>query len=383
MKRPITAALVLLTAFLVKAQEYKLVWEDDFNTPTLNETQHWTVEVNGNGGGNNEMQYYRRENVTIETHPSGVNCLVLSAKRENFSGKVATSGRLVTHSKVACRYGKIEARIHLPQTANGLWPAFWMMGEDYPTVGWPKCGEIDILEMGHSHGIQTNTQDRYFNGACHWGESWNNGAYPNYAMSATWPTSLQDGFHLFSLVWDETSIKMYVDLDKNPNAQPYYTMNIVGPDVAGNVGRYFHKPFFVLLNLAVGGNFTGITGNSNISKITALPSDGTPVKMWVDYVRIYQKGGPNDLFSGPALSTNVHGMSAPSGIFPNPTKGELHVAASQPINYLAIYSNAGRLLKTIKNPSAPLDVSSLDSGLYLLQLVYLDKSAEVLKFTKL
>ncbi|MFT3740174.1 MAG: family 16 glycosylhydrolase [Breznakibacter sp.] len=383
MKKTIVTGMVLLVTLFCNAQEYTLVWEDDFNSPVLNEMQHWTVEVDGNGSGNNEMQYYRRENVTIEPHPSGANCLVLSAKRENYLGKVATSGRLVTHNKISCRYGKIEARIHLPETANGLWPAFWMMGEDYPTAGWPKCGEIDILEMGNSYGIQTGTQDRYFNGACHWGESWNNGAYPNYAQSATWATSLQDDFHLFTLIWDETSIKMYVDLDKTPNVQPYFVMNIAGQDVAGNVGRYFHKPFFILLNLAVGGNFTGITGNSNINKITALPADGTPIKMWVDYVRIYQKGNSNELYSGPALSTNVSEHGASAGIFPNPTKGELNVAALQPLNHVAIYSNAGRLLKTIHSPSAQLDVSSLDSGLYLLKLVYLDKSTEILKFTKL
>ncbi|MBV5342499.1 1,3--beta-D-glucan 3-glucanohydrolase, partial [bacterium] len=81
---------------IISAQDYKLMWEDNFDNPVLNETKHWTVEVNGDGGGNNEMQYYRRENISIEQHASGVNCLVISAKRENFGGKVVTSGRLVT-----------------------------------------------------------------------------------------------------------------------------------------------------------------------------------------------------------------------------------------------------------------------------------------------
>lgn len=271
------------------------MWEDNFDNPVLNETDHWTVEVNGNGGGNNEMQYYRRENISIEQHPSGVNCLVISAKRENFGGKVVTSGRLVTRENVSAKYGKMEARIKLPLTANGLWPAFWMMGDDYSKVGWPRCGEIDILEMGNVNGISRGTQDKYFNGACHWGENWT-----YYAKDNTAAYSLQDDFHLFTMIWDEVAIKMYLDLDKYPNNAPYFEMKIDGQRVAGQVSHYFHKPFSFLFNLAVGGNFTGITGNSNISKITALPVDGTPVKMYVDYVRIYQKGIAGEEFYGPS-----------------------------------------------------------------------------------
>ena len=272
------------------------MWEDNFDNPILNESQHWTIEVNGDGGGNNEMQYYRRENISIEKHPSGVNCLVISAKRESFGGKLITSGRLVTRGNVSAKYGKIEARIKLPSTANGLWPAFWMMGEDYSSVGWPRCGEIDILEMGNANGISRGTQDKYFNGACHWGENWT-----YYAKDNTAGYSLQDDFHLFTMIWDESNIKMYLDLDKYPNNTSYYEMSIAGQRVAGQVSYYFHKQFGILFNLAVGGNFTGITGNANIAKITALPIDGTPVKMYIDYVRIYQKGVAGEEFHGPSL----------------------------------------------------------------------------------
>src|SRR5690606_33820583 len=92
-----------------------------------------------------------------------------TAKKETFGGKPATSGRINSVGKKYFKHGKVEASIKLPKTANGLWPAFWMMGNDYPTVGWPACGEIDILEMGHSKGITNKTQDRFFNGALHWG----------------------------------------------------------------------------------------------------------------------------------------------------------------------------------------------------------------------
>ncbi len=280
---------------ITSAQNYTLKWEDNFDAPVLNETSHWKVEVNGDGGGNNEMQYYRRENIAIENY-QGVNCLVISAKKESFGGKLVTSGRLTTQTKISAKYGKIEARIKLPPTANGLWPAFWMMGEDISTVGWPRCGETDILEMGSGSGISKSKQDRLFNGACHYGET-----HAYYAQENTAAYSLQDDFHLYTLIWDENFIMMYLDLDKYPNNPPYYLMSIGGVQTIGQQNYYFHKPFFILFNLAVGGSFTGITGNSNVSKITALADNGTPAKMYIDYVRIYQKGDAGEEYHGPTL----------------------------------------------------------------------------------
>lgn len=268
---------------------YKMVWEDTFNDSILDETNKWSVEVNGNGGGNSEIQYYRRENISLGTEPeSKFGCLIITAKKESYSGKTATSGRLTTQNKMNVKYGKIEARIKLPKTANGLWPAFWMLGADISSVGWPKCNEIDILEMGNSNGIKNNSQETYFNGACHWGESWNGGAYPNYAKATTNAYSLQDDFHLYTLIWDETSIKMYLDLDIYPDNSAYYEMAINGQDADNSPSRYFHKPDFIIFNLAVGGNFTQLW---SISKITALNNENNyEAKMYVDFVRVYQKG---------------------------------------------------------------------------------------------
>lgn len=266
---------------------YHLVWQDLFDGEALDESA-WNIEVNGNGGGNNESQYYRRENVSISKEPtSGRSCLTLTARRESFSGKSFTSGRINSMGKKYFTHGKVEAYICLPKTANGLWPAYWMMGNDFSTVGWPRCGEIDILEMGNSQGIKTGTQETYFNGACHWG-FYKNGAYPNYAKSSNAPYSLQDGeFHLYTLIWDEKSIKMYLDLDKYPNVAPYYEMGIEGTDDEWATGLYFHHDHFILFNLAVGGHFTGIVNNPG--GITALPTDGSEAKMYVDFVRVYQK----------------------------------------------------------------------------------------------
>lgn len=273
-----------------QADGYRLVWEDDFNGNSLNEKNNWTVILNGKGGGNKELQYYKRENIRVGTEPvSGENCLIITAKEEKYKFRKFTSGRLTTKDKMSFRYGKVEARIKFPDTANGLWPAFWMLGSDHPETRWPKCGEIDIVEMGNGAGIKNGIQNRYFNGACHWGEAFNRGKYPNYSKALSNPYSLQEDFHLFTMIWDKNAIKMYLDLDKYPDNGPYFEMMIDGQDEAGNPARYFHKPYVLIFNLAVGGNFTEIHSGK---EITAL-SNGA-AKMYVDYVRVYQKGAPEE-----------------------------------------------------------------------------------------
>lgn len=262
---------------------YKLVWIDSFNGDKLDD-KNWTIEVNGNGGGNRELQYYREENVSVGKEPqTGKSCLIITARKEDYKNKKVTSGRLITQGKQEFKHGKIEASIKLPKTGNGLWPAFWLLGADFPKVGWPASGEIDILEMGHINGIKRNTQDRYFNGALHWGK-YVNGGYPNYAKDKTADYGLQDDFHLYTLIWDEKEIKMYLDLDKHPNAEPYFNMNISDTSSDSSAGRYFHKDFFIIFNLAVGGNFPQIW---DINEVTAL-KDGD-AKMYVDFVKVYQK----------------------------------------------------------------------------------------------
>lgn len=292
MIRKIVLLCCLTVSLVIYTQDYKLVWEDNFDGPALDDSK-WNVVENGKGGGNRELQYYRRRNINIDQEPvSGESCLVITAKKERFRFKKATSGRLNTNGKLDFRYGKVEAKIKLPKTGNGLWPAFWMLGSDHKKVGWPKCGEVDILEMGNVNGIKENIQDRFFNGACHWGEAFNHGKYPNYSKASVNSYSLQDGFHLFTMVWDDQYIKMYLDLDKYPENKPYFEMPIQGKNELNDPARYFHKPFFLILNLAVGGNFPE---TRKIKDITALESG--EAKMYVDYVRLYQKSGEKDLLS--------------------------------------------------------------------------------------
>ena len=272
---------------------YVLVWQDLFDGEELNRDR-WNIEVNGSGGGNNELQYYtdRTENVRVGDDGEGNGCLILTARREDYKNKNFTSGRVNSLGKIAFTHGKIEASIKLPKTANGLWPAFWMMGNDYSQVGWPKCGETDIMEMGNADGINKNNQETYFNGACHWGQGWPNASYANASNKAY---SLQDGeFHLFTCIWDENTIKMYVDLDKTPKQNPYFKMDIPqdDPDNEWSAGNYFHKDNFILFNLAVGGNFTGIHEAENITALN--DENGQEASYYINYVKIYQKGLDNE-----------------------------------------------------------------------------------------
>lgn len=344
---------------------YKMVWEDTFNAGTLDETNGWTVEVNGNGGGNSELQYYRRENISVGTEPiSGFGCLIITAKKESFSGKTCTSGRLTTSNKMSFKHGKIEARIKLPKTANGLWPAFWMLGADYPTVGWPKSGEIDMMEMGNVNGINRGTQDRYFSGWFHWGESWNNGSYPNWGKDYTHTTGIQDDFHLFTLIWDDAALKLYFDLDKNPNATPYVEMAINGSKVPGNAAYYFHKKFFVIFNLAIGGNFTQIW---DINKITALnAANNYEAKMYVDFVRVYQKGTSDEEFYSKAKTAVPAAKIAQQySIYSVPSKNFIKIKGESTPANIDVRNMNGQLVASYTNCNE-ISTEKLVSGNYIL-----------------
>ena len=275
---------------------YRLVWQDLFDDGTLN-PQRWNIEVNGDGGGNAELQYYTdsENNVRVGDDGNGNGCLIITARRENYRNKNFTSGRVTSQNRTTFTHGKLEAAIKLPKTANGLWPAFWMMGNDISSVGWPRCGETDIVEMGNVNGIRRGTSDRYFNGACHWGTNWD--AVGDYARDHTWDYSLQDDeFHLYTCIWDQNLISMYLDMDKYPNRDPYYVIDIsrVDPSDGWCAGNYFHKENFILFNLAVGGNFPQIWDAGGITALN--DGNGQQASMYVNYVKIYQKGDSSEFF---------------------------------------------------------------------------------------
>lgn len=264
---------------------YTLRWSDEFDGNSLNKDL-WNIEENGNGGGNQELQYYRKENVAVQDGN-----LVLTARRENYSNKAFTSGRVNSRDKAYFKHGIIQARIKFPKTANGVWPAYWMMGNDYGKVGWPKCGELDILETGNAEGIQNGTQTRHFGGTLHWGTNSGSG-HKQYSQGFLAPEDnpLQnDDYHIITIEWDNDFVQAYYDLAdfsiRSKSKARYFSATIRPSDNAADVGHYFQKPFFFIFNVAVGGNYTGIY---NANGITALPNAGDEAKMFVDWVRVYQ-----------------------------------------------------------------------------------------------
>ena len=262
---------------------YDLVFADEFNGTAL-DTRVWNVELNGNGGGNNELQYYLADNVRVADGN-----LVITARKQNYEGRSFTSGRINTMGKMAFEHGILQASIKLPKTANGLWPAFWLMGNDMDSgTSWPYCGEMDVLEAGGAQGIAAGTQERFFISALHWGP-YVDGGHPMYSSNTTADYSIQDGqFHVFTLEWDEQKIAMYLD----DAADPYFVVNIDEKTQQNSPGNYFHKRFFVLLNMAVGGSIPGIF---DVNGITALNNGDQ--SMSVDYLRVYQKSDQKNYLS--------------------------------------------------------------------------------------
>ena len=226
---------------------YKLVWSDEFNGTSV-DTLNWNFETGGNGWGNNEQEYYQAANATESN-----GYLVITAKKETVGTNGYTSARMTTQNKKQFTYGKIEARIALP-VGQGLWPAFWLLGSDISGVGWPACGETDIME-------HINT-DSLIYGTIHW----DNNGHVQYGGNV--PSSPSD-FHIYAVTWDKTAIRWYIDGVQYKEANIRDNINST---------EEFHKPFFIILNLAVGGNWPG--QNIDDSKM--------PASMYVDYVRLYQ-----------------------------------------------------------------------------------------------
>jgi beta-glucanase (GH16 family) len=238
-------------------KKWNLIWEDDFNGASGSgiDALKWVYDVGGHGWGNNEHQYYTSG--TNNCYIQNGN-LIIEAKKEDFEGKPYTSARIKTKDTFEFQYGKVEMRAKLPY-GQGIWPAFWMLGADIDQVGWPKCGEIDIMEF-----IGKDPQKIY--GTLHG---------PDYSGADAIGNSLslefepKSGYHLYSVEWSENKIEWFVD------GQKYHT---VTTENTGGNPWVFNKKFFLLLNLAVGGNWPG------------YPDDTTvfPQKYFIDYVRVYQ-----------------------------------------------------------------------------------------------
>lgn len=343
MKKLIFLLPVLCLALNAFAQNYQLVWNEDFTDASL-DRDVWNVEVNGDGGGNNELQYYCEEGVSLGVEPTtGKHCLILTATKENYQGKKCTSGRVNTKNKMYYTFGRIDARIKFPRTANGLWPAFWQMGNNYDQVGWPRCGETDIIELGHQNAFSNGTQDRYFNGAMHVGSAWN--TVWSDAQSVTWPYSVEDTFHIVTMIWTPNSIDMYMDKEAHPENGAYFHADLEPNDNADyNRQLVFGKPNFIIANLAVGGNFPGIW---DVNGITAFNSGAQ--MMYIDWIRIYQSDETNQSFVCPSASDPIEPETTQSIVTANGerTNGEklLHNGRLYILRGGHEYSLDGRLIR--------------------------------------
>ena len=233
----------------------QLVWSDEFTGSSIN-AANWGFDLGGGGWGNNELQNYtsRPENARISN-----GMLVIEARRENLGGNAFTSARLKTQGKRSFGVNTwVEARINAPE-GQGVWPAFWMLGNSITTVGWPSCGEIDIME------IQGQNPFRNF-GTIHWADP--GGNHVSFGGIFNSSSSLTAGFHTFAISRTGSSIKWYVDRVQ------YAEANIAG---GINSTSEFQAPFFIILNVAVGGNFVG-----NPDASTVFPQQSQ-----IDWVRVW------------------------------------------------------------------------------------------------
>ncbi len=302
---------------------WNLVWSEEFSGTTLNE-EVWNYEIGfGNAGwGNNELQYYR----------SGTNNLIVAdgkasiiAKEENFGSAEYTSARIQTKEKYDVQYGRIEARIKVPM-GQGIWPAFWMLGSNIDEVGWPRCGEIDIMEHVNN--------EMQIHGTIHWD---NNGHQYQGGSISTDPTQ----YHNYAIEWDADQLRWYLD------GILYYTRNIGAAQYSE-----FHEPFFFIMNVAVGGNWPGSPDNTTVF----------PAVMEVDFIRVYEWS---------ELPTAVEGYDNSkefSIVIYNNQIQLSHLPSSAAS--IQVYDVSGKLVQKLDiNGQNNAEVHNLTKGMYMVQLM--------------
>jgi beta-glucanase (GH16 family) len=247
------------------ASKWKLVWSDEFNAAdgTPPDPAKWGFDLGGGGWGNKELESYTSRPVNVQQ--KGGN-LVITAVKEDYTGKdgVArpyTSARIKTKGLFSQAYGRVEARMQLP-LGKGIWPAFWMLGDDIGTAGWPKAGEIDIMEnIGEAGRIYSTLHGPGYSG--------DHGISAKYDLPAG--EVVNTGFHVYAVEWSPNDIRFYFDDKLIAERTP--------ADLPAGAKWVYDHPFFLILNMAVGGAWPG-----NPDETTAFPQ-----RMLVDYVRVYER----------------------------------------------------------------------------------------------
>lgn len=271
----LTAFLALFSLFCISAVPSqvvarKMAFKDEFNGPSGSplDPAKWTSEIGGGGWGNQELQYYT--NSTDNVYQNGSGSLVIKAIKLNAPLTLScwygpcqyTSGRLITKGKFDLKFGRFEARIKIPH-GQGIWPAFWLLGNNIDKVGWPQCGEIDIMEnIGREPSI--------VHGTIH-GPGYSGGDGIGAAYTLPNDQRFADDFHVYAIEWSGNTIRWYVD------GRLYQTLT--PKNLPAGKAWVFDHPFFLLLNVAVGGGWPG-----SPDKTTTFPQT-----MLVDYVRVYRR----------------------------------------------------------------------------------------------
>ena len=253
------------TVVMPPVTQWNIVWSDEFNGASVN-VNNWTNETgNGSGGwGNNELEYYTGRTNNMYVSNGYLHIVALQESTNTFD---YTSARMKTQGRQSWTYGRIEARIKIPR-GQGIWPAFWMLGINITSVGWPTCGEIDIMENIGKTSDQGTTH-----GTIHGpGYSGGNGIGGTYTLPGG--AALADGFHIFAVEWTTNQMKWFMDTNQYFTATP--------ASLPGGTTWVFTAPQFIILNVAVGGNWPGSPDGTTVF----------PQQMVVDYVRVYQPTAP-------------------------------------------------------------------------------------------
>lgn len=241
--------------------DWNIVWDDEFNGTNINSAV-WTYDIGAGGWGNSELEYYTSR--TNNAYEAG-GCLHIVAQSESYHSSSFTSARLKSQGLFSCKYGRIEWRAKLPQGV-GCWPALWLLGTNITSVGWPACGEIDVMENNGSDPLTVQA-------SLHSGSD-ETGYYHFYDAGAA------AAFHTYTLDWSTNALRFYVD-------GHLYEAQTSWSSSGGDYPFPFNQPFFFIMNLAVGGNYVGNPSANDINAGTSFPAE-----MQVDYVRIYQPTAP-------------------------------------------------------------------------------------------
>jgi beta-glucanase (GH16 family) len=311
-----------------------VVWLEEFTNGVI-DPNTWTYDVGGDGWGNGQFEYdtalHQNSYITNGN-------LVIEADATNYMGNSFTSARMLTQGRFEFMYGNLEARIKLPDTANGLWPAFWMMGNDAGAIAWPECGEIDITETGSANGIVSNIQQELIDSAIHYAD-----ANDDAVNDTAWLTALEDltqDYHLYQMSWTPTNLTFSLD---NVPFGSWDTANI----------PMFQQPMFLILNLAIGGYDPSYTGVYSPAAVTAR----FPATLEVNYIKLTANKYTQLYFGNNSAETGDFGVFAGA----TPVNDSLTYGTGLEPNF--DYTNLAALylwnnMTTNNNPPAPSEGSS-------------------------